>query len=78
VNTIIDKVATTTAVGTTGTTLVQAEAVYHSALVVPVMMGLTGADMIQIAGGLYILAKLPVAIFDAYKLFRSSPDAVED
>ena len=77
-NTLIDKAATTTAVGTTGTTLVQAEAVYHSALVVPFMFGITGADMIQIAGGLYILAKLPIAIVDAYKLFRPSPEVVED
>ena len=77
-NTLIDKAATTTAVGTTGTTLVQAEAVYHSALVVPFLGSLTGADLIQIAGGLYILAKLPVALFDAYRLFKPAPEAVED
>lgn len=77
-NTLIDKAATTTAVGTTGSTLVQAEAVYHSALIVPFMFGLTGADIIQIAGGLYILAKLPVAIVEAYRIFRPAPEAVED
>lgn len=67
---LIDKGLTYSAVGATGSTLVEPEQVYHSLLTTPFYLNITGVDIIQIIGAIYMLFKIPLVINDVWQLSK--------